>query len=150
MVIEGSPDHWWVTASSSVNLYSLDLLKGHQIIGELRPWKSTSMRLMLLLKGHQIIGELRHTYINFHKISSIEGSPDHWWVTASIGTCLKSTSKLKGHQIIGELRLIKDWLIEWVLQLKGHQIIGELRQPCRQFTSSRKIEGSPDHWWVTT
>ena len=79
--IEGSPDHWWVTtiagfaSASSLNwrvtrsLVSYDLvswttprffkLKGHQIIGELRPKEMAARKSMEELKGHQIIGELR-------------------------------------------------------------------------------------------
>ena len=81
--------------------------------------------------------------------------------------------RLKGHQIIGELRLFQLSALENPLRLKGHQIIGELRpslvfQP--RFLSNWRvtrslvsydhvgfqigvesyIEGSPDHWWVTT
>ena len=62
-----------------------ELLKGHQIIGELRPVTIFEPdALNAELKGHQIIGELRplprgHVFPN---------------------------RKLKGHQIIGELRHI--------------------------------------------
>ena len=42
-------------------LAQIDALKGHQIIGELRPITKRSMSFALhILKGHQIIGELRH------------------------------------------------------------------------------------------
>ena len=79
------------------------------------------------LKGHQIIGELR---------------PCHT-------SCLYGALQLKGHQIIGELRQIQLFK-DWILQLKGHQIIGELRQLFACSKTFRKIERSPDHWWVTT
>ena len=61
-VIERSPDHWWVTTYTDVYLHCLSGLKGHQIIGELRPWS-------LRVGG----------------TSRIERSPDHWWVT----TCFR-------------------------------------------------------------
>ena len=34
--------------------------------------------------------------------------------------------------------------------MKGHQIIGELRHPVDLGGHAPNIEGSPDHWWVTT
>ena len=121
--IEGSPDHWWVTTSTKAirsssiywrvtrSLVSYDfkeeainvgtILKGHQIIGELRPnclpdslhslyWRVTRSLVsydkdainifspIIGLKGHQIIGELRHDYQN---------NSDHcfnWRVTRSL------------------------------------------------------------------
>ena len=80
--IEGSPDHWWVT--TPLLLYYLKLL---------------------ILKGHQIIGELRRNSLRIDKISIIEGSPDHWWVTTKHASYIPPLHGLKGHQIIGELRL---------------------------------------------
>ena len=60
----------------------LIVLKGHQIIGELRLYYSIPSFFNWLLKGHQIIGELRLPW----KASQLYAQ------------------KLKGHQIIGELR----------------------------------------------
>ena len=37
LIIEGSPDHWWVTTPKSWVKIQIAALKGHQIIGELRP-----------------------------------------------------------------------------------------------------------------
>ena len=56
-------------------------MKGHQIIGELRPAKSRG-ETSGILKGHQIIGELR-----------LRGDSQ-----------VSRARRLKGHQIIGELR----------------------------------------------
>ena len=102
-------------------------LKGHQIIGELRLAESWVFSLGYVLKGHQIIGELRPIWRPAFKLS------DNWRVTRSLVSydhCLynnKKPSKLKGHQIIGELRPKKPMIYGYSL-----------------------IEGSPDHWWVTT
>ena len=103
------------------------LLKGHQIIGELRhPRQPITLRESL--KGHQIIGELRQlltllipSYEDWRVTRSlvsydlsgleglqdfeIEGSPDHWWVTTTLIVWIETPLGLKGHQIIGELRL---------------------------------------------
>ena len=44
-------------------------------------------------------------------------------------------------QLVNEIKI---WL-------KGHQIIGELRLLLKtQILHLLRIEGSPDHWWVTT
>ena len=80
-LIERSPDHWWVTTvilkrlsigihwkvTRSLVSYDIDrifkdnwcILKGHQIIGELRLRALLTWLSPLILKGHQIIGELR-------------------------------------------------------------------------------------------
>ena len=101
------------------------------------------------LKGHQIIGELRlHDLPLYDQLL-------HWRVTRSLVSYdLPDLSGLnvlilKGHQIIGELRLTKRYLSSWV-KLKGHQIIGELRRDFPLGWTHCQIEGSPDHWWVTT
>ena len=128
---------------------------------------------MLLLKGHQIIGELRHedlassdkdlywkvtrSLVSYDKSNSIsassywierspdhwwvttnamlfnygvqiERSPDHWWVTTKELLRYQLLFRLKGHQIIGELRLFHFCQHLGTDGLKGHQIIGELRQ----------------------
>ena len=54
-----------------------DKLKGHQIIGELRPDRCIE-QLKSILKGHQIIGELRLRCLCFRVLLVIERSPDHW------------------------------------------------------------------------
>ena len=46
------------------------LLKGHQIIGELRPAAVYPTAFITLLKGHQIIGELRPATTNARDDSS--------------------------------------------------------------------------------
>ena len=58
-LIEGSPDHWWVTTSGLSLTICTSLLKGHQIIGELRHRELIRIAWLNKLKGHQIIGELR-------------------------------------------------------------------------------------------
>ena len=87
------------------------------------------LKFLRKLKGHQIIGELRLTW------------------------CLLTQHQfvLKGHQIIGELRRYAPDLLRPGVELKGHQIIGELRHFIYLlFLFFSCIEGSPDHWWVTS
>ena len=102
--IERSPDHWWVTTLFLSFRLCSAILKGHQIIGELRlsvllsvllieDWKVTRSLVSYdsaeenpcnwaWLKGHQIIGELRPVKLEIiHIKPPIERSPDHWWVT---------------------------------------------------------------------
>ena len=102
-------------------------LKGHQIIGELRPVCLFPFLKVLVLKGHQIIGELRlASFVWFTWFSN-------WRVTRSLVSYdVKSLSK------------------PLPASLKGHQIIGELRQGTADYFNTKNIEGSPDHWWVTT
>ena len=82
------------------------VLKGHQIIGELR----LSCVLLSLFKYNWRVTRSLVSYDlrEYRKVNRhhIEGSPDHWWVTTWL--CLYSASDLwlKGHQIIGELRQI--------------------------------------------
>mgnify|MGYP006952325261 CR=1 FL=1 len=148
ILIERSPDHWWVTTlrlpsvvlplnwkvtrslvsydDSDTTFAKVGLLKGHQIIGELRLWATSFLPSadnwkvtrslvsydqtlkpelsFLWLKGHQIIGELRPSILVISFLASIERSPDHWWVTTFFFSLLFSFF----------------------------------------------IERSPDHWWVTT
>ena len=107
------------------------------------------------------------------KLNTIEGSPDHWWVTTIPSECFKLPKKLKGHQIIGELRLMTptlhcimwDWRV--TRSLVSYDLISNLQsipledwRVTRSLVSydysylininNRVIEGSPDHWWVTT
>ena len=58
-------------------------LKGHQIIGELRQIVPINYSFGYQLKGHQIIGELRPESWVLWSLGCIERSPDHWWVTTS-------------------------------------------------------------------
>ena len=125
--IERSPDHWWVTPLHPTTTVLQNLLKGHQIIGELRPSVKAEVSADKQLKGHQIIGELRLT---------TSGSPF-------------SPCWLKGHQIIGELRPWTSRGTANLTILKGHQIIGELRLMQHYPQLGLLIERSPDHWWVT-
>ena len=126
------------------------------------------------LKGHQIIGELRrccccwfsHDYIEGSPdhwwvttvvvdlamiIALIEGSPDHWWVTTVHCCHLNTGFKLKGHQIIGELRhiLLKDSVINSYWRVTRSLVSYDSLKAFLS-TSALSIEGSPDHWWVTT
>ena len=140
--IEGSPDHWWVTTAFLQPFASRYELKGHQIIGELRPFNNPSKGTPFRLKGHQIIGELRpvwkdalRNYINWRVTRSLVSYDQK----PAIPNSLK---ELKGHQIIGELRLIGLRLKLILKTLKGHQIIGELRPNCScSITYSLKLKG---------
>ena len=151
-LIEGSPDHWWVTTPSIALSKTLPLIEGSP-----DHWWVTTLIVGLVFV-----------------VVVIEGSPDHWWVTTTtIGSYMKTSYwrvtrslvsydlsqttlpnvgldwrvtrslvsydlpkvglvfvvVLKGHQIIGELRQpSKHWYPSNLL-LKGHQIIGELRPP---------------------
>ena len=125
-LIEGSPDHWWVTTLER-NWYLQLLIEGSPD----HWWVTTSYPQLISPR------------------ISIEGSPDHWWVTTITYSLNDLWTRLKGHQIIGELRpstiasfvMPKDWRVTRSLVsydlfkrrstaetwLKGHQIIGELR-----------------------
>ena len=85
------------------------------------------MLWLLRLKGHQIVGELRPNLVADALVAEIEGSPDRWWVTSYEALNIRMFITLKGHQIVGELRLHTLLLSNTQLQLKGHQIVGELR-----------------------
>ena len=103
--IEGSPDHWWVTSCLFPFFKVLVLLKGHQIVGELRqyshnpPLSSWNWRVTRSLVSYVFFNNILLCLIY------IEGSPDRWWVTSWITNCCHYLSRLKGHQIVGELRL---------------------------------------------
>ena len=79
----------------------------------------------------------------------IEGSPDHWWVTTRwwpLYQCWwnwRVTRSLVSYDM-------KTTSLTCSFSLKGHQIIGELRQINGSIRCWDLIEGSPDHWWVTT
>ena len=148
--IEGSPDHWWVTTCVPYipklwfnwrvtrSLVSYDKFK--------KAWCSSSVnwRVTRSLVSYDIKG------IPMDSLFKIEGSPDHWWVTTKLTSYLQSPYRLKGHQIIGELRLTLLNEFFELVPLKGHQIIGELRRLPLKSLWLHLIEGSPDHWWVTT
>ena len=80
-----------------------------------------------VLKGHQIIGELRQKATNLYEEVSIEGSPDHWWVT----TLTRSLTLA-----------FLDWRV--TRSLVSYDFF--YSYSCIAVT----IEWSPDHWWVTT
>ena len=126
--IEGSPDHWWVTTKTLPHLSSKVRLKGHQIIGELR----------LVDKAVSIA------------VEAIEGSPDHWWVTTEYQLLMILSIQLKGHQIIGELRRFNSFRKS---KHNNWRVTRSLVSYDDSLTTLAKvgfIEGSPDHWWVTT
>ena len=107
LLIEGSPDHWWVTTLFiSCKIFFLNWRVTRSLVSydnsDFIPTPKA------VLKGHQIIGELRLWRPAF-KLSdiTIEGSPDHWWVTTKMAIKTTQTTTLKGHQIIGELRQCK-------------------------------------------
>ena len=126
--IEGSPDRWWVTTSRTTIGSYMKTLKGHQIVGELRPVYN------LCLVEPPLDWRVTRSLVSYDnclsfdiKEPTIEGSPDRWWVTTS--------------SVCNVMRWFK---------LKGHQIVGELRRYSRYPKASDEIEGSPDRWWVTT
>ena len=126
-------------------------LKGHQIIGELRPNAFLQREHSVRLKGHQIIGELRLGAKLLKEYGVIERSPDHWWVTTTGTSLVSRVRKLKGHQIIGELRhsfakLFKSFII--IERSPDHWWVTTARDD--KDTAAAVIERSPDHWWVTT
>ena len=126
-IIERSPDHWWVTISfNCFCIYDL-LLKGHQIIGELR---SSYWNLAITwdrLKGHQIIGELRSSAIS----SSIGAS--NWKVTRSLVSYDKDFPSSLWRE--------ENW--------KVTRSLVSYDKRAAATTNARDIERSPDHWWVT-
>ena len=151
----------------------MEILKGHQIIGELRLWVDLAMMILLVLKGHQIIGELRrlvsyqqlarnierspdHWWVTtiLHqsvlRVYEIERSPDHWWVTTLSHTTLPKVGLLKGHQIIGELRLVGSFHYKMLTNWKVTRSLVSYDWVSFCLSLSLSIERSPDHWWVTT
>ena len=116
-----SYDHFYL----SFFIYPL-LLKGHQIIGELRPAFKDSEHT-LQLKGHQIIGELRLRRANFGSMTSIERSPDHWWVTTMFSRTTIGSYMIERSPDHWWVTTVVVVLLVVMMILKGHQIIGELR-----------------------
>ena len=105
------------------------------------------------LKGHQIIGELRLIMSERLQYNlQIEGSPDHWWVTSELKASYSLLPyRLKGHQIIGELRPVSN-KVRWYLP-RDWRVTRSLVSYVTLSTVSEGrlyIEGSPDHWWVTS
>ena len=170
--IERSPDHWWVTPLFKLSGTKVFILKGHQIIGELRlDWRWSQSNTWYWKVTRSLVSyapvispvtlnseywKVTRSLVSYANILSflyfiyfIERSPDHWWVTPASKLSIALSSTLKGHQIIGELRLPAESLSTPKIKLKGHQIIGELRHEERVVHSSVWIERSPDHWWVT-
>ena len=134
-LIEGSPDRWWVTSATSFFASAPISLKGHQIVGELRPCSNQELLA-----------------------SSIEGSPDRWWVTSTshnnaarskywrvtrslvsyvLVLFFQSFSSLNWRVTRSLVSYVKVRCISAKMQrLKGHQIVGELR-PLPKTGSSR-------------
>ena len=102
------------------------------------------------LKGHQIIGELRPlTQSPPEQATFIERSPDHWWVTTwakysfNLAAHWKVTRSLVSYDLrsYNQVKVKPHWKVTRSLvsydffasvlmseaKLKGHQIIGELR-----------------------
>ena len=108
------------------------------------------LNLLRSLKGHQIIGELRpelSVSLHWHPI---ERSPDHWWVTTSPPASSMDFSILKGHQIIGELRRIPYCSHNLGTYWKVTRSLVSYDYTLLQSQPWHLIERSPDHWWVTT
>ena len=125
--IEGSPDHWWVTTKS----------------GLLNVW-----------------------------MTLIEGSPDHWWVTTKFHLqelkmfYWRVTRSLVSYDILGNrLPYENHWRV--TRSLVSYDIyLGTTPPDAFNWRVTRslvsydlsgleglqdfEIEGSPDHWWVTT
>ena len=105
---------------------------------------------MVLLKGHQIIGELRPSCSIQEDFACIERSPDHWWVTTNQALLADSDRFIERSpdhwwvttyqypvQTCHAIERSPDhW---WVTTTKG-----------RITNWAILIERSPDHWWVTT
>ena len=127
-IIERSPDHWWVTTNTLPRDPNTLTLKGHQIIGELRPQLLQLLSLQLVLKGHQIIGELRRLNVLILDLRNL----------------------LKGHQIIGELRLITICSYGSASDWKVTRSLVSYDTTAFEAVARATIERSPDHWWVTT
>ena len=173
-----SSGHWRVTRSlvsydSSSSLSTRPKgLKGHQIIGELRHLCLVEPPLVHTLKGHQIIGELRRL-----REAALQ-KPANWRVTRSLvsydlfivvnvilipywrvtRSLVSYDESMKRYEEALDWRVTRS-LVSYddgntlevrLLRLKGHQIIGELRQISIPIYIFIFIEGSPDHWWVTT
>ena len=107
--------------------------------------------VLVLLKGHQIIGELRPAKAAVEQLTNIERSPDHWWVTTLLvrDPCQnvhieRSPDHWWVTTTVARLRLdtldIERSPDHWWVTTAHETIVRRLQQ----------IERSPDHWWVTT
>ena len=126
--IEGSPDHWWVTTNLQGILKHWIELKGHQIIGELRRCKRVNQLKRFWLKGHQIIGELRRIWRNQRLFRY------YWRVTRSLVS-------------------YDEWDVLWIVPVNWRvtrSLVSYDFFPFTRMVFFKCIEGSPDHWWVTT
>ena len=151
LIIEGSPDHWWVTTSCTLLEYNLDKLKGHQIIGELLPSD------ILIMHQHcywRVTRSLVSYYSSKNQLCWIRLN---WRVTRSlVSYCtlliqmILGYNPLKGHQIIGELLrwLLLMWSRFWYWRVT-RSLVSYYNRLFAVLTAIA-IEGSPDHWWVTT
>ena len=172
--IEGSPDHWWVTTKALADGKAQAKLKGHQIIGELRPfvllffilvcciegspdhWWVTTVGYFLLFRSHD--WRVTRSLVSYDNSLSykeggkqIEGSPDHWWVTTSVPLHIREllrnwrvTRSLVSYDRIdiSILFILIYWRVTRSLVSYDNAEITSL--------IPLSIEGSPDHWWVTT
>ena len=91
-LIERSPDHWWVTTNRVIFFKALLLLKGHQIIGELRQMQLYMMQQALHWKVPDHWWVTTQTMHLIDTRSMIERSPDHWWVTTNSFVSFLTTS----------------------------------------------------------
>ena len=144
VLIERSPDHWWVTTAQKHRNTPEHILKGHQIIGELRPKELSKKTYCSNWKVTRSLVSYDAFKLSDITLQRIERSPDHWWVTTSNVTIAFLWFRLKGHQIIGELRPRYAFSRAAATRLKGHQIIGELRPH-----SITKILIQTSNWKVT-
>ena len=80
-IIEWSPDHWWVTTSYFRILDISSRLNGHQIIGELRHHHNNIERLHVDWMVTRSLVSYDTSSQSWMKYLNIEWSPDHWWVT---------------------------------------------------------------------
>ena len=149
--IERSPDHWWVTTGKQQFYTWLFTLKGHQIIGELRLYPTSSRIISGDWKVTRSLVSYDHclpeaflqpfdwkvtrSLVSYDyslrraaPITNIERSPDHWWVTTAFSDSV--------------ITFAKDWKVTRSLVSYDYLLCNS--------ESIWVIERSPDHWWVTT
>ena len=148
--IEGSPDHWWVTTWRRIlRKFCTDWRVTRSLVSyDSNFFCSSSLtknwRVTRSLVSYDVC--LLPTVIG----SVIEGSPDHWWVTTIKCWPIFNLHSLKGHQIIGELRRNKDKQTSRTNNWRvTRSLVSYDNNQCAVYRPV-KIEGSPDHWWVTT
>ena len=147
--IERSPDHWWVTTSSEVcsrihsnwkvtrSLVSYDLLLFFVLF-------------FLLLKGHQIIGELRLL------CSGSRFPSGDWKVTRSLVSYDSTSPSLMRMSLNWKVtRSLVSYDFSFNVLILF--IYWKVTRSLVSYDSSagllkkiHEIERSPDHWWVTT